>query len=502
MVRETLTIFYSAMEEKLKVTKWLLFGLYFVQKTTNHLGGISKLVLRKFFKASHEQGGLGLNPAQAGFIITTTSIGWYLKPLLGIITDNVPLFGYRRKYWIVFALLFSGTTWLYIAFFNDFSKATIIACLVTINILVAFTDVVTDGFFIDTIQDGTEKEKIEQNKLLQSYQWRGAFTAVILSSFFGGIIAQAFNLKLAALISGTIPIIMAVVVCWKFKEQRVNHVKQEKRKGFIAMLYIAVFVTLIVFINKITLSNIQSTFVAFGISLLIMFVVLGTTRFPKQLLMPVIILFLWEAIPFDKNSQYFYSYISQDNKEIGNVIASNQFVAFVSDIFNSSDNASGRLDFFYSSILLTIGQTFSLVGCLIYFSLFRKLNYLKGFKICILLYLIEMFLFATIPVFHFTSVLLLICCSALSGVVFAFALLISSTYSAELVPNSNQAAIFAALASASNMGKMLGVEIVGNNTYTYFANGSMGNPNNGLIAVLLFSILFLIFLFAIIKNPL
>lgn len=58
--------------------------------------GLSRLAKEYFVKDE-----LHLSPAEASLIFSASSIPWLIKPLWGFISDSVPLFGYRRKSYLV-----------------------------------------------------------------------------------------------------------------------------------------------------------------------------------------------------------------------------------------------------------------------------------------------------------------------------------------------------------------------------------------------------------------
>ena len=71
----------------------LFFGLvYFAQGVA---GGLSKQPLTYYFKS------LGLTADAVTALLAVAAIPWMIKPLYGLMTDFVPLFGYRRKSYLL-----------------------------------------------------------------------------------------------------------------------------------------------------------------------------------------------------------------------------------------------------------------------------------------------------------------------------------------------------------------------------------------------------------------
>jgi hypothetical protein len=46
---------------------------------------------------------LGLGPAEAAELTSFATLPWVIKPVYGFLTDTIPLFGYRRKTYLVLA---------------------------------------------------------------------------------------------------------------------------------------------------------------------------------------------------------------------------------------------------------------------------------------------------------------------------------------------------------------------------------------------------------------
>src|SRR6266496_2487304 len=55
---------------------------------------------------------LRLNAQQISAFFALGVFSNYVKPLAGILTDSVPLFGTRRRHYLLFSLFLCGTGWL------------------------------------------------------------------------------------------------------------------------------------------------------------------------------------------------------------------------------------------------------------------------------------------------------------------------------------------------------------------------------------------------------
>ena len=60
----------------------------------------------------------GLSPAIMGLYMSYITIPWIIKPLWGVITDSKPLFGYRRKSYILLFAFLDCLGWILLAEFG------------------------------------------------------------------------------------------------------------------------------------------------------------------------------------------------------------------------------------------------------------------------------------------------------------------------------------------------------------------------------------------------
>ena len=74
----------------------VLFGLAYFAQGLGQSGGLISQPLNYYLKA-----GLGLNPAQVSEYLAILTLPWVIKPLYGLVSDYLPLFGYRRKTWLI-----------------------------------------------------------------------------------------------------------------------------------------------------------------------------------------------------------------------------------------------------------------------------------------------------------------------------------------------------------------------------------------------------------------
>ncbi|KAL9260428.1 Folate-biopterin transporter 1, chloroplastic-like protein [Drosera capensis] len=76
--------------------------VYFVQGVL----GLSRLAVSFYFKDN-----LHLDPAETAVISGFSAFPWLVKPLYGFVSDSLPLFGYRRRSYLVLSGLIGALAW-------------------------------------------------------------------------------------------------------------------------------------------------------------------------------------------------------------------------------------------------------------------------------------------------------------------------------------------------------------------------------------------------------
>ncbi|RVX22083.1 Folate-biopterin transporter 1, chloroplastic [Vitis vinifera] len=107
--------------------------VYFVQGVL----GLSRLAVSFYLKDD-----LHLDPAETAVISGFSALPWLVKPLYGFISDSLPLFGYRRRSYLVLSGLLGALSWSLMATFVD-SKYGAAFCILLGSLSVAFSDVVS-----------------------------------------------------------------------------------------------------------------------------------------------------------------------------------------------------------------------------------------------------------------------------------------------------------------------------------------------------------------------
>jgi len=88
----------------------LFFGIVYVVEGLGQTGGLIAQPLTFFLKEFH-----GWTPVQVTAFLTVFNLPWLIKPVYGAVSDFVPLFGYRRKTYLVLANVVAIGAFLWVA---------------------------------------------------------------------------------------------------------------------------------------------------------------------------------------------------------------------------------------------------------------------------------------------------------------------------------------------------------------------------------------------------
>eukprot|EP00897_Mesotaenium_endlicherianum_P002811 jgi/Mesen1/2558/ME000162S01689 len=177
--------------------RWSLFGVelspdvvaiasvYFVQGIL----GLPRLAVTFFLKDE-----LGLDPAEVAFLSGISAAPWLIKPLYGFISDGVPLFGYRRRSYLVLCGLLGAASWALLALTVHDKYAAVAATVV-------------DSMVVERARG----ESQATGGSLQSLCWGSSATGGIVSAYLGGYLVQTYGTRFVFGVTSLLPLITSAV---------------------------------------------------------------------------------------------------------------------------------------------------------------------------------------------------------------------------------------------------------------------------------------------------
>lgn len=214
---------------EVKKSGWFPLAVVFASVyffSMNGLGALPGLAVNFLLKDK-----AGLTPEQMAYFQAVTLIAWVIKPLWGMISDLFPIFGSRRKSYLVLTSLCAAAGWLILAFLPDPAVAQPLLLLMTlIYMAYAFQDVVSDGLMVETGQP------LNMTGQFQSIQWAAVYTAMIITSFAGGWVAEfaqkgALSYRSIFGMTAVFPLLTAAIVFFLVREPSRTHPERAAELG-------------------------------------------------------------------------------------------------------------------------------------------------------------------------------------------------------------------------------------------------------------------------------
>ena len=182
---------------------------------------------------------LHLGPAELSALSGIFTLPWTVKPIYGFLSDGFPLFGYRRRSYLVLAGILGGFSYAALGanFWNIFGESSVtvasaasstttaidslkgssfgislisvsIAALTFSSACIAFSDVVADGIVVQRTRDSND-EKVAGG--LQSLCWGSAALGGLLSSYFSGSLIESIGPQGVFTLTAVLPLIVASI---------------------------------------------------------------------------------------------------------------------------------------------------------------------------------------------------------------------------------------------------------------------------------------------------
>lgn len=176
-----------------------LFGLAYFAQGLGQAGGLISQPLNFYLKE-----GLGLQSAQVSEYLTILTLPWMIKPLYGLISDFIPLFGYRRRSWLLLVNLVAALGFLWLSGLTQ--PGTIVVALTLSAFGTASSDVIIDALMVE---NGARSGLTAR---FQGIQWLWFKVAAILTSLTGGFIASSLPPASALHVAATITMLAPIAV--------------------------------------------------------------------------------------------------------------------------------------------------------------------------------------------------------------------------------------------------------------------------------------------------
>ena len=163
----------------------------------------------------------GLSAAQTATFFSITVIPWLIKPVYGLISDFVPLFGQRRKSYFLLASGMAAAMGMILTMMGSYTYWGVAVFFTLMGLGLAFTDVLTDALMVENGQ------RLGLTGPFQAVQWAAISFASILVGVGGGWLAQHKFISFTFLIATVFPLITLAMAIFMIREPRVETGKDQ-----------------------------------------------------------------------------------------------------------------------------------------------------------------------------------------------------------------------------------------------------------------------------------
>ena len=255
---------------------------------------LSDLAVQFFLKDTLE-----LGPGNYSKILSISLIPWMLKPFQGLLSDLVPIFGYRRKSYIILCGILDIICWILMAFYVEkIWQATTI--LFIINLCLSFSTVLGEAIVVELSKTGDVGEESSNNaKDNISLFFVFKNIGILTSSYLKGYLIDIISIKSIFLLAAVTPIIIIIsgIIMHEEPYSVLEKVEDEDEKPLI---------------NR----NLKKEFLSFF--------------FQKQVIIPIVFIILFMAPPSYDDPLFYF--LTNELKFNGNILGQMSFAAALTAI--------------------------------------------------------------------------------------------------------------------------------------------------------------------------
>jgi MFS family permease len=192
---------------------WFFALVYIVEGLGQVAGGLISQPLAYYLKQVH-----GWTPVQVTAFVTLFNLPWVIKPVYGLVSDFLPLFGYRRKSYLIVANVaaIAGYFW---ATRIDTPSVLVFALMMTAYAM-AISSTLCGALLVENGQ------KLHESGRFVNQQWLWSNIAAMAAAIIGGQLVQhlppSSALHAGAAIVGVTPFLVIIGTLFLAPEQKVS----------------------------------------------------------------------------------------------------------------------------------------------------------------------------------------------------------------------------------------------------------------------------------------
>lgn len=235
-----------------------ILTVYFVQGILN----LSRLAVSFFLKDD-----LGLAPAEVAALTGLAAFPWVIKPLFGFLSDGFPLFGYRRRPYLIISGLLGCAAWVSMATFVQ-TPWLAAGMIILSSLSVAISDVIVDSVVVERARE----ESLDQVGSLQALTWAVSAVGSLVTAYLSGWLLEEFSTRVVFGVTACFPLLVSAIALLIIEQPRPSVSIRE------------------------TTANIGGQIK-----------ILWQTMRQKTILLPTMFIFIWQATPSADSAFFFFA---------------------------------------------------------------------------------------------------------------------------------------------------------------------------------------------------
>jgi MFS family permease len=170
-----------------------------------------------------------LGAAETATFLALIGLAWNVKPLYGLLSDLVPLFGYRRRSYLLVTTAMAAVGWLALGLLPAYPWGLTLAILLLTGLGLAFTDVLCDAVMVE------EGKARGLTARFQSTQWAAVYGASLLAGIGGGYLSAHVSYSRAFLLVALLPVLSFAASAWAVRDPRTRFDRATVRETVAAL---------------------------------------------------------------------------------------------------------------------------------------------------------------------------------------------------------------------------------------------------------------------------
>jgi MFS family permease len=158
----------------------LFFGLVYVVEGIGQTGGLIAQPLNYYLKQT-----FAWTPVQVTAYLTILNLPWIIKPVYGIVSDFVPLFGYRRKAYLVLANAAAAIAYCWVSQIT--APSELVFALLLTAYAMAISSTLCGAILVENGQ------RLGASDAFVNQQWLWFNVAALASGFIGGQLVERLS---------------------------------------------------------------------------------------------------------------------------------------------------------------------------------------------------------------------------------------------------------------------------------------------------------------------